>query len=98
MYSNRKECALVFGAYNKHIIFSINLISCLVYKMSEKGDKVFPDAENNVLICLVLSTTQTYFIYCLWGVKKPENIHIWNQKIWQFILGKVLKLINWLAK
>ena len=32
--------------------------------------------QDNVLKCLVLSTTQRYPVYCHRGGKKAENIHI----------------------
>lgn len=48
--------------------------------MSKNGEKwsktVFPKAREDVLGCLVLSTTQHYSVYCHTGVKKPEHIHI----------------------
>ena len=51
----------------------------MVYKMSENGEKcgsVLPKAQDDVLKCLVLSTTQRYSVYCHRGEKKLENIHI----------------------
>ena len=46
--------------------------------MSENGKKkcqsVFPKAQDDVLKCLVLFTTQRYSVYFHRG-KKPENIH-----------------------
>ena len=48
----------------------------LVSENGEKRRSVFPKAQDDVLKCLVLSTTQRYSVYCHRGVKKPENIHI----------------------
>ena len=50
--------------------------------------------QDDILKCLVLSTTQTYSAHCQRGGKNPENIHIVEseiREIWTFLL---LKLIN----
>ena len=53
--------------------------------MSENGkknvDKMFPKAQDDILKCLILSTTQKYSVYCHRGGKKPENIHILESEI-----------------
>lgn len=36
----------------------------------------FSKAHDDVLTCLVLSTTQRCLVYCQTGGKKPENIEI----------------------
>ena len=41
---------------------------------SQLTDQLF--GSWNVRKCLVLSTNQTYSVYCQRGVKKPENIHV----------------------
>ena len=46
--------------------------------------KVYPKAQDDVLKCLVLYTTQRYSVYCHRGVKKPENIHIQEAGIREF--------------
>lgn len=50
--------------------------SCLVYNMSKNGEKcrsVPPGAWDDVLKCLVLSTTKRYAVYCQRGVKQKWN-------------------------
>lgn len=47
--------------------------------MSENGEKcwsVFLKSQDDVLIFLVLSTTQRYLVHCQKGGKKPEHLHI----------------------
>ena len=47
--------------------------------MSENGAKCqpeFPKVQDDILKCLVLSTTQRYSVYCQRRATKPENIHI----------------------
>ena len=72
--------------------FLDELISSLVSKMSENGEKcasVFPKAQDDVLKCLALSTTPRYSAYCHRGEKKLEqysHLRSWNQIIFTFVL------------
>ena len=58
--------------------------------MSENGEKcgsVFPKVQDDILKCLVLSTTQRYSVYCHRGEKKLEQYYYligWNERIWTF--------------
>ena len=60
--------------------------------MSENGEKcgsVFPKAQDDVLKCLVLSTTQRYSVYCPRGKKKLEqysHLGSWNQRSFTFFI------------
>lgn len=42
--------------------FMYSQILCSVYKMSEKCRSVFPKAQDDVLECLILSTSQRYSV------------------------------------
>ncbi len=56
--------------------------------------------QGDVLKYLVLSTTQSYSVCCHRGLKKAENIHIWEAEIrefWHFFL-KNNKMINRLSE
>lgn len=52
--------------------------------MSEKWYKrrwsVLSRAQHDVLERLLSSTIQTYSVFCRWGRKKPENVHILKEK------------------
>ena len=47
---------------------------------------VIPKAQDDILKCLFLSTTQRYSVHCHRGGKKPENIHFEEAKIREFWL------------
>ncbi len=79
------------------IIFCINRLvvwSTKCQKMVKNVEHCFPKPKvtsSNVLFCLC----------CHRGLKKPENIHIWEAEIREFghvVLKKWLKTINWLSK
>lgn len=55
--------------------------------MSEYGEKywsVFSKSQADVLQCLVLSTTKRRWDYCRRGLKKAENIQIWEAEFREF--------------
>ena len=61
----------------------------LVDNMSETGEKcwsVLPKANDDILKCLALSTTQRISVERYWGGKKPEYINSLNQRISPFFL------------
>ena len=66
--------------------------------MSEKCEKwsntVFPKAREDVLGCLVLSTTQHYSVYCHREVKKPENIRISEAGIREYMICVGAKAVS----
>ena len=69
--------------------------------MPENGLSVFPKAQDDVLKCLVLSTTQRCLVYCHRGRKKLGNIHVQEVKIrenGQFSGEKKEKTISQLSK
>ena len=48
---------------------------------------VFPEAQDDVLKCVVLPTMQRYSVYCHKEVKKPKkysHLRSWNQRSWTF--------------
>lgn len=54
----------------------MDYFNTIIFSMVEIGEKVFPKAQDDILKCLVLSTTQRYLTYCHREGKKPENIHM----------------------
>jgi len=69
------------------------LISCLVHKMSENGEKyqsLFPKTQCDVLKCLTLSFT----VIAGKEIRKYSHMRSWNQRIWEkFFLKNDSKLL-----
>lgn len=48
---------------------------------SIKQEKLLIQAWGAILKRLVVSTNKKYSVYCLRGIKKPENVQFWEAKI-----------------
>ena len=70
---------------NVLIIFFNYSTSCLVYKMSESGAKMLSQSPRwrPQMSCFV-HNPKIFSLLPSTGVKKPENIHIWETEIWEF--------------